>query len=95
MVNYQGDLYMGQDGARYEATNYPQQVDVFGVIKEEMEPLEEPYYGSKMQMAKASTQFNEQARPSHKPTGSGMTSNPYIEKIFKDFNINANEEASF
>ena len=33
MVNYQGDLYMGIDGARYEVTKYPERVDALGVLQ--------------------------------------------------------------
>ncbi|KAI5063161.1 hypothetical protein GOP47_0021708 [Adiantum capillus-veneris] len=31
--NYQGDLYMGKDGARYEVTKYPEKVDALGVLQ--------------------------------------------------------------
>ena len=33
MVNYQGDLYMGIDVARYEVTRYPEHVDALGVLQ--------------------------------------------------------------
>ena len=33
MVNYQGDLYMGTDRARYEVTKYPEHVDALGVLQ--------------------------------------------------------------
>ena len=32
MVNYQGDLYMGKDGTKYQVTKYPKQVDALGVL---------------------------------------------------------------
>ena len=33
MVNCQGDLYMGTNGARYEVTKYPEHVDALGVLQ--------------------------------------------------------------
>ena len=38
MVNYQGDLYMGTDGARYEVTKYPEHVDSLGVLQTDRVP---------------------------------------------------------
>ena len=32
-VNYQGDLYIGKDGAHYQVTRYPQQIDSHGVLQ--------------------------------------------------------------
>ena len=44
MVNYQGDLYIGQDGARYDVTNYPQQVESLGVLQAGDTHLEVPHF---------------------------------------------------
>ena len=33
LVNYQGDLYIGSDGARYEVTEYPDRIDPSGVLR--------------------------------------------------------------
>ena len=33
IVNYQGDLYMGKDRARYQVTKYPKKVDVLCVFQ--------------------------------------------------------------
>lgn len=33
-VNYQEDMYMGDDGTRYEVTDYPENVDMLGVIRQ-------------------------------------------------------------
>ena len=41
MVNYQGDLYMGTDGARYEVTKYPELVDALGVLQTDRVPTME------------------------------------------------------
>ena len=38
MVNYQGDLYMGTDGARYVVTKYPDLVDALGVLQTDKVP---------------------------------------------------------
>ena len=35
LVIYQGNLYIGKDGARYEVTRYPYQIDPYGVIQTE------------------------------------------------------------
>ena len=32
-VNYQGDLYVGRDGARYQVTNNPHSIDPYGVLR--------------------------------------------------------------
>ena len=32
MVNYQGDMYVGKDGARYEVTEFPHMVDATGFL---------------------------------------------------------------
>ena len=31
-VNYQGDMYVGNDGARYEVTKHPQLIDAIGLL---------------------------------------------------------------
>ena len=31
-VNYQGDMYIGEDGSRYESTLYPKNADVMGML---------------------------------------------------------------
>ena len=41
LVNYQGDLYMGMDGARYEVTKHPNQVDALGVLQTGQAPIAE------------------------------------------------------
>ena len=43
-VNYQADMYMGEDGARYEVTEYPEQVDIMGVLpkSEQTDPRNNP-----------------------------------------------------
>ena len=33
MVNYQGDLYIGKDGARYDVTRHPDRIDPYGGIR--------------------------------------------------------------
>ena len=35
-VNYQGDMYVGEDGARYEVTNHPHKVDGTGYLHTNM-----------------------------------------------------------
>lgn len=39
MVNYQGDLFIGKDGTYYKATQYPEQIDIYGVRR--AKPLKE------------------------------------------------------
>ena len=43
-VNYQADMYMGEDGARYEVTEYPEHVDIMGVLlkSEQTDPRNDP-----------------------------------------------------
>ena len=44
-VNYQADMYMGEDGARYEVTEYPENVDIMGALprSEQMDPKHDPH----------------------------------------------------
>ena len=42
-VNYQGELYMGQNGERYVVTKDPKNVDKWGQIVKETEAEEPPY----------------------------------------------------
>ena len=59
MVNYQGGSYIGQDGAHYEVTNYPFQMNSFGILQANKPPSEEPYYGLETQVAMTSIPINE------------------------------------
>ena len=40
-VNYQGDMYVGEDGARYEVTDHPHKVDATGYLLTDMNDVED------------------------------------------------------
>ena len=40
LVNYQGNLYIGQDGARYKVTKFPYQIDPYGEVRTRIETWE-------------------------------------------------------
>ena len=95
-VVYQGDSYIGEDGARYVVTWDPFNVDSFGVLQPK--PTMSESSGASSRKVPTNDATNK-ARPSNKPTGSGMSTNPYLEQIFSDLNFdskgNEREDASF
>ena len=95
MVNYQGDLYIEQDGARYDVTNYPQQVDLLGVLQAGATHLEVPHFEPKSQTARASVPMSKQAGTSSKPTGPGMFHQSSLDNLFDEFNLDEEEIGSF
>ena len=47
MVNYQGDLYIRQDGARYDITKYPHSMDSFRALETTYEQSRIPPFGTR------------------------------------------------
>ena len=40
-VNYQGDMYVGEDGTRYKVTDHPHKVDATGYLLTDMNDVED------------------------------------------------------
>lgn len=72
MVNYQGDLYMGQDGACYEATRYPQQVDALDMLQAGPMHLEVPQSEAEALKLGALTSMIHEPGILTRPTGPGV-----------------------
>ena len=94
MVNCQDDLYMGVDGACYQVTKYPTQVDAWGVLQMDLLGLEAPKVELQKSRASAKETTREptsnaathEAGTSHKPMSSGESTNP-----FENFGVNEKE----
>ena len=89
-------MYIGKDGARYVVTQYPFQVDAFGELQAKHTSLDKIGSQGQEQEALANNTMEDhttkatmnKASPSNKPTGSGMSTNPYMENLFEDLNFN-------
>ena len=80
MVNYQGDLYMGTDGARYEVTKYPELVDALGVLQTHRVPT----------MEQTADSLQEQDGRSNYVEDPGTHTshlNQHLEKLFAEWKI--------
>ena len=81
-VNYQGDLYMGYDGSRYQVTKYPHQVDAYGVLQAGPLPSK-PMSGGVPDQEASTSRFGK----------AGTSTNPYLEKLFADFHFDEGGES--
>ena len=72
-VVYQGDSYIGEDGARYVVTWDPFNVDSFGVLQPK--PTMSETVGTSSRKVPTNDATNK-VGPSNKPTGFGMSTNP-------------------
>lgn len=88
MVNYQGDLYMGQDGARYEVTRYPQQIDTMGVLQAGPMPSQEETLNHG-----TPTSGVDGIGTSTKPHGSKGPQQSSIDKLFDDLGLGKKDES--
>ena len=86
MVNYQGDLYMGKDGSRYQVTKYPQQVDACGVLQAGPMSFEVPN-------PEATTSGLNKIGTSTNPTGLGLDHKSPLDKLFADFHFDEGDES--
>lgn len=88
MVNYQGDLYMGKDGSRYEVTRYPQQVDACGVLK--VGPMSSKVSNHE---ARPTSSMLNTAGTSTNPTGLGAPHKPNLDKLFASLHLDEEVES--
>lgn len=80
MVNYQGDLYMGKDGAWYEVTWYLEQVDALGTLQTDRVPTS----------AKTVDSMQEQNGESNHSDEPGMHTShlkQHLDKLFREWNV--------
>ena len=80
MVNYQGDQYMGTDGARYVVTKYPDLVDALGVLQTDKVPIFEQMADSLQEHDGRSNRMNDPGTPT-------FHFNQHLEKLFSDWNV--------
>ena len=82
-VNYQGDMYMGDDGARYEVTKSPENIDASG----------------NLHTSKNNPQPSDQSQEFTHPQGKGKAtrlgkqSNPFLDPMNEVHGENQNEQA--
>ena len=77
MVNYQGDLYMGIDEARYEVTKYPEHVDALGVLQTGKVPTFDQTADSLQEQDGRSNRLND-------PGTHTSHFNQHLEELFQD-----------
>ena len=102
MVNRQGDLYMGMDGACYQVTENPTHVDAWGVLQADLLGLGAPTSEQQKPRASArettrepmSNAATREVGTSYKPMSSGESSNPFEDNTFENLKLNEKEHES-
>lgn len=77
MVNYQGDLYIAEDGSRFQVTKYPHQIDTFRVLQ--ARPM-----SSTVRDHEATTSGLDKAGTSTNPMGLGSAHKSPLNELFED-----------
>ena len=80
MVNYQGDQYMGTDGARYVVTKYPDLVDALGILQIDKVPTMEQTTDSLQEQDGRSNRMND-------PGTHTSHFNQHLDKLFAEWNV--------